>query len=110
MQSNTGANTGIGRETALDLAKKGGRIYLACRDMVKADTARLEIIHQSGNKNIFTKKLDLNSFESIRKFAEEYVAPHDFLNNFVKNRLYSVVMVFNIFIIGSKCVKQNYIF
>lgn len=57
----------------MDLAKRGGRIYLACRDMVKADTARLEIIHQSGNRNIFTKKLDLNSFESIRKFVEEYV-------------------------------------
>lgn len=42
--------------------------------MVKADTARMEIIHQSGNRNVFTKKLDLNSFESIRKFVDEYVA------------------------------------
>lgn len=69
----TGANTGIGRETALELAKRGGHIYLACRDLVKADTARMEIIHQSGNRNIFTKKLDLTSFESIRKFVDEYV-------------------------------------
>lgn len=67
----TGANTGIGRETVLDLAKRGAKIYLACRDLVKADTARLEIIHQSGNKKILTKHLDLNSFESIRKFVEE---------------------------------------
>lgn len=68
-----GANTGIGRETALELAKRGGRIYLACRDLVKADGARLDIIHKSGNRNIFTKKLDLSSFESVRKFVEEYV-------------------------------------
>lgn len=68
-----GANTGIGRETALELAKRGGRIYLACRDLVKADGARLDIIHKSGNRNIFTKKLDLASFESIRQFVEEYV-------------------------------------
>lgn len=67
----TGANTGIGRETALDLAKRGGRIYLACRDLTKADTARMEIIHQSGNKSVFTKHLDLTSFDSIRKFVEE---------------------------------------
>lgn len=66
----TGANTGIGRETALDLAKRGGRIYLACRDLMKADTARHEIIHDSGNKCVFTKQLDLTSFESIRKFVD----------------------------------------
>lgn len=63
----------IGRETALDLAKRGATVYLACRDLTKADTARWEIIHQSGNKNVFTKHLDLASFESIRKFAEELV-------------------------------------
>lgn len=32
-----GANTGIGRETALDLAKRGARIYLACRDLAKGN-------------------------------------------------------------------------
>lgn len=67
----TGSNTGIGRETALDLAKRGARIYLACRDLVRADGARLDIIHRSGNRNIFTKQLDLSSFESIRKFVDE---------------------------------------
>lgn len=67
----TGANTGIGRETALDLAKRGAKVYLACRDMTKCDTARLQIIHQTGNKSVFSKHLDLASFESIRKFADE---------------------------------------
>lgn len=67
----TGANTGIGRETALDLAKRGAKVYLACRDLMKADTARLEIIHESKNKSVFTRQLDLTSFESIRKFVEE---------------------------------------
>lgn len=67
----TGANTGIGRETALDLAKRGAKVYLACRDLTKADTARLEIIHQSKNKNVYTKHLDLTSFDSIRKFVDE---------------------------------------
>lgn len=67
----TGANTGIGRETALDLAKRGARVYLACRDLQKADTARMEIIHDSSNKAVYTRHLDLTSFESIRKFVEE---------------------------------------
>lgn len=67
----TGANTGIGFETAKDLAKRGAKVYLACRDLVKADTARMEIVHQTGNKHIFTKHLDLTSFESVRKFVDE---------------------------------------
>lgn len=67
----TGANTGIGKETALDLAKRGGRIYLACRDVNKAETARQEIVEATGNKNVFVRALDLSSFASIRKFAEK---------------------------------------
>lgn len=67
----TGANTGIGKETAVDLAKRGAKVYLACRDMKKADDARLEIIAKTGNQNIFTKKLDLTSFDSIREFVIE---------------------------------------
>lgn len=67
----TGGNGGIGRETALDLAKRGGTIYIACRDIAKAENAKQDIIKQSGNNNVFTMKLDLASFKSIREFVEE---------------------------------------
>ena len=40
----TGANTGIGKETAKDLAKRGARVVLACKDMKKCMEAKYEII------------------------------------------------------------------
>lgn len=67
----TGGSTGIGFQAALDLAKRGGRIYLACRNLVKTDVACKEIIHQSENENVYSKQLDLSSFESIRNFVDE---------------------------------------
>lgn len=67
----TGANTGIGRETALDLANRGAKVYLACRDINRADVARADITKKTGNNNVFVKKLDLASLESVRVFVEE---------------------------------------
>lgn len=67
----TGSNTGIGRETALDLAQRGAKVYMACRDMTKSNAARDEIIRQTGNESIYTLPLDLSSFDSIRNFVDE---------------------------------------
>lgn len=67
----TGGNAGIGHETALDLAKRGGVIYIGCRDIAKAKNVKQDIISQTGNNNVFIIKLDLASFESIREFVEE---------------------------------------
>ncbi|XP_070988713.1 retinol dehydrogenase 12-like [Oncorhynchus clarkii lewisi] len=66
----TGANAGIGKETAMDLAKRGGRIILACRNLGRAEAAQREIIEKSGNPNIVTRKMDLSDTKSIREFAE----------------------------------------
>jgi retinol dehydrogenase-12 len=65
----TGANTGIGYETAIDLAKRGARVILACRDTKKAVKAADEIRQKSGNGNVITEHLDLASLESVKKFA-----------------------------------------
>lgn len=65
----TGCNTGIGKETVLDLAKRGGTVYMACRNRKKCEIARQEIITRSGNDNIHNVKCDLGSLESIRTFV-----------------------------------------
>lgn len=66
----TGANTGIGKETAIDLSRRGARVIIACRDMAKAETAVKEIIESSGNDNVTCKQLDLSDIKSIKEFAE----------------------------------------
>lgn len=67
----TGSNTGIGKETALDIAKRGARVYMACRSFSKCEEARKEIIQLSGNPNVFNMTLDLSSMESVRCFVQE---------------------------------------
>ena len=67
----TGSNVGIGKETALDLARRGAKVILACRDIQKAEAALKEIVKKSGNENIAAKHVDLASLKSVRDFAED---------------------------------------
>ena len=66
----TGGNSGIGKEAALDLAKRGARVIIASRDIEKSKRAADEIRRRTGNGNVLVKKLDLSSFVSIKAFAE----------------------------------------
>jgi NAD(P)-dependent dehydrogenase (short-subunit alcohol dehydrogenase family) len=67
----TGANTGIGLETSIQLAKLGAKIILGCRNDDKATAALKHIKDSSKNDQIFYPiSLDLGSFKSIRKFVD----------------------------------------
>lgn len=68
----TGCNTGIGRETVLDLARRGAHIHMACRDYKRCEITRQEIIAQTKNHNVFNRELDLASLDSVRKFVTKY--------------------------------------
>lgn len=68
----TGANTGIGKETAFELARRGATVYLACRDLTKCEEARKEIILGTKNKYVFCRSLDLASLESIKQFVRHF--------------------------------------
>ncbi|KAI9565800.1 hypothetical protein GHT06_009595 [Daphnia sinensis] len=81
----TGANTGIGKETALDLASRGARIILACRDLKKASIAKDDIVQKSGNCNVLVKKLDLASLASVRQFAEDILKNEPELHILINN-------------------------
>ncbi|XP_063418992.1 retinol dehydrogenase 13-like [Mytilus galloprovincialis] len=81
----TGANTGIGKETAMDLAKRGARVILACRDLDKAKTAADDIKNRTGNANIIIKRLDLASLKSIKLFAGDINANENRLDILINN-------------------------
>ncbi|KAL4237789.1 hypothetical protein ACF0H5_002501 [Mactra antiquata] len=67
----TGANCGIGYETALDLAARQARVILACRDLQKGEKAASRITKSTGNSDVFARKLDLASFQSVRDFCAD---------------------------------------
>ncbi|XP_064386882.1 retinol dehydrogenase 11-like [Halichondria panicea] len=74
----TGANCGIGYETALELAKRQARVILACRNIENGEQAAVKIRQKSGNQDIIFLQLDLESMVSIRLFAEKILEfePH----------------------------------
>ena len=81
----TGANTGIGYETALELAKRGARVVLACRDQDKASRAVERIKLATGNTNITREYLDLASFDTVAEFADKFKRTYDNLDVLINN-------------------------
>ncbi|XP_061398160.1 retinol dehydrogenase 13-like [Musca vetustissima] len=81
----TGCNTGIGKETALELARRGARIYMACRDYNRCEKARQDIIYETGNSKIFNRRLDLSSLQSVREFAEQFKKEEQRLDILINN-------------------------
>nr|XP_031832211.1 retinol dehydrogenase 14 isoform X3 [Nomia melanderi] len=67
----TGCTSGIGKETARDIAKRGARLIMACRNVDAAETVKEEFVKESKNENIVVRKLDLSSLASVREFAQQ---------------------------------------
>ncbi|XP_037334809.1 dehydrogenase/reductase SDR family member 13a.3 [Pungitius pungitius] len=81
----TGSHTGIGKVTALDLAKRGARVILACRNKDKAEAAAFDIRTESGNNQVVFMQLDLASLKSVRCFAETFLKTEPRLDILINN-------------------------
>jgi NAD(P)-dependent dehydrogenase (short-subunit alcohol dehydrogenase family) len=81
----TGANSGIGLEAARVLAGRGAHLVLACRDTGKAEIALTEILRAHPGASVEAMELDLASLDSVRKFAERFLAAHPRLDVLVNN-------------------------
>lgn len=71
----TGANSGIGLETAHALARAGAEVHLLCRRLEAGQAAQAEVRQKSGNEQVFVWQLDVSSLESVRTFARRFDRP-----------------------------------
>jgi len=81
----TGANIGIGKETALGLARLGAAVVLVCRDQGRGEAAQREIKQKSGNDRVELMICDFSSQASIRQFAKDFIQQHERLDVLVNN-------------------------
>jgi len=81
----TGANTGIGKATATELAKREARVILACRDVAKGEKAAMDIRSVTKSGELIVRYLDLASFASIRSFVDEIQREHVHVNVLINN-------------------------
>lgn len=81
----TGANQGIGRETALGLARLGAIVVMTSRDRAKGEAALADVRSRSGSDDVELMLADFASFASIRKLAADFQVKHNRLDVLVNN-------------------------
>src|SRR5579864_3279751 len=81
----TGANSGIGKATALALAQMGATVVMVCRDRARGEQARSEITTTSRNNAVDLLQADLSSQQSIRQFVETFQHHYPHLHVLINN-------------------------
>ena len=81
----TGGNSGIGYQSAKQLAEKGWSVTLFCRRKEAAEQACEEICQQTGNRHVDYILVDLSDMKSVREAAEQYIQKEDFLDVLINN-------------------------
>ncbi|XP_003459273.1 dehydrogenase/reductase SDR family member 13 [Oreochromis niloticus] len=94
----TGSNTGIGKSTALELAKRGARVILACRNKERGEAAAYDIRRESGNNQVVFMHLDLASLKSVQSFAETFLKTEPRLD----------ILINNAGVIGLGCTEEGF--
>ena len=81
----TGANSGIGYETAHRLAARHARVVMACRNLDKAEAAKARILNDVPHAALQVMPLNLSSLASVQAFAEAFLAEHERLDLLINN-------------------------
>lgn len=70
----TGANSGIGLETARGLAARGATVWMLCRNRERGEAAARELRRDTGSRRLHVAIVDVSDFRSVRRFAGEFRA------------------------------------
>jgi len=81
----TGANSGIGKATATELAARGMKLFVTCRTLAKGRPVVEEIRENTGNAAVEPLKLELGDFDSVRRCAAEFLDRDLPLNLLINN-------------------------
>ncbi|XP_024141879.1 dehydrogenase/reductase SDR family member 12 [Oryzias melastigma] len=68
----TGANSGIGKAAAQEIAIRGGTVHLVCRNKGRAEAAKDEIVERSKNENVHVHIVDMSSAKQVWEFAQNF--------------------------------------
>ena len=68
----TGANSGIGKAAAIQLAQTGATVVMACRNQERGQKALLDVKSESSSTSVELMLIDMAVQDSIRRFAEEF--------------------------------------
>lgn len=68
----TGANSGIGKATAQEIANRGGTVHMVCRNKGRADTAKDEIVEKSKNQDVHVHIVDMSNMRQVWEFAQSF--------------------------------------
>jgi NAD(P)-dependent dehydrogenase (short-subunit alcohol dehydrogenase family) len=81
----TGATSGIGKETALALAKKDHALYLLVRNTEKGEELKKELVQQTGNRSVFVVHCDLADLQSVKEATDQLKGKLFAINTLINN-------------------------
>jgi NAD(P)-dependent dehydrogenase (short-subunit alcohol dehydrogenase family) len=81
----TGANSGLGKATAMGLAERGAHVVMTSRNLQRGEKARREIARKTGNERVDLLVADLSTTDGVRGLAEEFRASHPRLDVLINN-------------------------
>lgn len=81
----TGANNGIGYDTARELAKKNATVIMACRNTEKGEAAARSIVNEYPQAKVIVRQLDLANLSSVKSFAQSFHSDYDRLDMLINN-------------------------
>ena len=81
----TGSNSGIEKSAAIQLAAKGLRVVLACRNLEQAEAVCTRIQNETGNSQVFSRRVDLSLVADAMRFAKEFTGEFGTLDVLINN-------------------------